>query len=420
SMLYTNNEKDSNNKIKFEIPNSKKLYSLNNNATNIDRNNQFLFSKTIDGNKFLSFYTPTSEKSQIKWDGININYNAIMNESVGSSTIRSNLANDNYRLVIEYNNNPLFLINKQISYNINDKFYDVVRRTFFNNPSPSDSDLLDMQNYSQKFTSRNFKKLASSSGYFNVLDNDGNKIKKDSNGKWKFEYKEKDGYDPYYVQPSLKNKTSNLDSLKINAIADIYNTIKIQNGNREINDLNDPEDIVFFYNNFLGGDLSPVNLSYREFLSNGVNQALSLYNGQKVSLFDNQQDLDYFISKNSSLTPGEVNIFIDYRGVVINPGIKQTGDDEYVYTSDAIYDTKEEILENLNRTFIVPKSDEKVYYDEGNGVKTLVDNQLNQIYRLKITNASNEVIESYFTTYEDCLNALNRYIKAKTSVALIR
>ncbi|MDE6289870.1 MAG: hypothetical protein K2L64_03820, partial [Ureaplasma sp.] len=359
-------------------------------------------------------------KSQIKWDGININYNAIMNESVGSSTIRSNLANDNYRLVIEYNNNPLFLINKQISYDINDKFYDVVRRTFFNNPIPSDSDLLDMQNYSQKFTSRNFKKLASSTGYFNVLDNDGNKIKKDSDRKWKFEYKEKAGYDPYYVQPSLKNKASNLDSLKINAIADIYNTIKIQNGNREINDLNDPEDIVFFYNNFLGGDLSPVNLSYREFLSNGVNQALSLYNGQKVSLFDNQQDLDYFISKNSSLTPGEVNIFIDYRGVVINPGIKQTGDDEYVYTSDAIYDTKEEILENLNRTFIVPKSDEKVYYDEGNGVKTLVDNQLNQIYRLKITNASNEVIESYFTTYEDFLNALNRYIKAKTSVALIR
>lgn len=424
SMFYTTNDPNLN------IPNSKKLYSLGNNPLIVDRNNQFLFSKTINGNKYFSFseIDPTSSENL---GGIKINYDAIMNEIVGSESIRSNLENNNFRIVIEYNNNPLFLINSPIKFeSINQKFETLIKKNFFTKEKPTDDDLDKMINFSQNFMSYKFDEYnADSKGnnYFNVL-NDVNKVsfKKDSK-EWVFNYKTNDGYDAAYTRPSLKNRKSDLDHLKINAIVDVYNKILNNNGNKEINDLNSPEDIIFLYDKYPGAEYSPIDLKYREFVSNGSNQALSIYHQQATKLFDNQQELDYFIDKNLSLTPGEVNIFYNEDGIPMNPGIKLSEDKKIIPTSDAIYDTKENIYDNLNRTFIVPVSDEKVYYVEDNGKHTLVSNRLNSLYRLKIKRKStlgndekDLVVDEYFTTYDDCWKALNNYITTKTKVARIK
>ncbi|MDE6289304.1 MAG: hypothetical protein K2L64_00900, partial [Ureaplasma sp.] len=264
-----------------------------------------------------------------------------------------------------------------------------------------------------------------------------NKIIYDENGKnWKFVYENNDGYTDNYVSPSLKNRSNDvngLDHYKINAITDVYNRILRNNRNNDINDIVSPEEIIFLYNEFPGKKLSPIDLKYREFVSNGTNQALSIYHDQDVKLFDNQKDLDYFIQNNTALKPGEVNIFISEDGIPMNPGIKLTDDKKWIPTSDAIYDTKENIFDNLNRTFIVPVSDEYVYYIEDNGKHTLISNQLNNLYRLRIkrkastnnydkdkpTNDKDLIIDSYFNSYEACWKALNNYIVTKTKVAKI-
>ncbi|MDE5599525.1 MAG: hypothetical protein K2I49_01165, partial [Ureaplasma sp.] len=362
-MSYTTDEPD------LDIPNAKKLHSLANDPLNVDRNNQFLFSKTINSNKYLKFSPTKSERSSTLLDGVEFNYDAIMNEMVGTSNIRSNLENNNFRIVIEYNNNPLFLIEEPIKFeDMNEKFENIIKKYFFKNENPTKSDLDKIKNFSQSFMSYNFIEYEmnkNSKNYFNIID-EHNKIIYDENGKnWKFVYENNDGYTDNYVSPSLKNRSNDvngLDHYKINAITDVYNRILRNNRNNDINDIVSPEEIIFLYNEFPGKKLSPIDLKYREFVSNGTNQALSIYHGQDVKLFDNQKDLDYFIQNNTALKPGEVNIFISEDGIPMNPGIKLTDDKKWIPTSDAIYDTKENIFDNLNRTFIVPVSDEYVYY----------------------------------------------------------
>ena len=110
--------------------------------------------------------------------------------------------------------------------------------------------------------------------------------------------------------------------------------------------------------------------------------------------------------------PSKITIIFDISGKIRNPGVNSDG---IIDTSNpAIYDSEQNIINNLMWTTIVEKDPHKSFYREDDGTYTLIDNTVNAIYPLYWNGKTN-----YFASYEDAKNYLLELIKLEAIKVLI-
>ncbi len=110
--------------------------------------------------------------------------------------------------------------------------------------------------------------------------------------------------------------------------------------------------------------------------------------------------------------PSKITIIFDISGKIRNPGVNSDG---IIDTSNpAIYDSEQNIINNLMWTTIVEKDPHKSFYLEDDGTYTLIDNTVNAIYPLYWNGKTN-----YFASYEDAKNYLLELIKLEAIKVLI-
>ncbi|MBD5423331.1 MAG: hypothetical protein HDR43_02450 [Mycoplasma sp.] len=97
----------------------------------------------------------------------------------------------------------------------------------------------------------------------------------------------------------------------------------------------------------------------------------------------------------------------DLNGKIINPGINSDGIADT--SNPALYDSEQNVIDNLLKTTIVKKDPKMSYYREDEGTYTLIENTTNFVYKLFWDNKTN-----YFVTYNDARNYLRDIIKLDT------
>ncbi|MDE6289780.1 MAG: hypothetical protein K2L64_03365, partial [Ureaplasma sp.] len=412
-----------------------KMFTIEPGANIVD--NRLIFEDRVSNEYFKK---GTAEKhSQSELHNIQVEYDNLLQKQDASSinnTNPSNLKNtelsvllkqdNNLRFVIEYNKNPLFVLEQPIIFpdgNWRSTFKDLGKSNFKANSGISVDDWVSkFTNVSNKFSKEKVNPNSTENNYYNLIDmnkSTNNIVQKEVeyikgkkiNG-WEFNYDTNNAI--YYKtnsRPTLSNSLG-LDSYKINSIIEVYNNLINQYSATK--NLNKPEDVVYLYDLYDGQRLSPVDLSYREFLSNGSNQSLSLYSGNAVNLYSDRLTLSLAIDKTQTTSPATVVILRDSRGRIVNPGVTVTKDEQTLITSDAVFDSKQTILQNFYRQKVIPKSENIVYYDDG-GKYTPLENKVNQIYFLNIKEnvvdnsqdqtSNKEVTKTiYFLSYKDCWN----------------
>ncbi len=116
--------------------------------------------------------------------------------------------------------------------------------------------------------------------------------------------------------------------------------------------------------------------------------------------------LDQAKSKANKIKPSKVFILYNSAGEIMNPGIVL--DENYVIntTNDALYDSKKNLLDNIIRSIIISKSEDKVFYENEDNTYNLIDYKTNFIFKLDIENKT-----FYFSTFLDAKNYLLESIK---------
>ena len=89
---------------------------------------------------------------------------------------------------------------------------------------------------------------------------------------------------------------------------------------------------------------------------------------------------DELRKKMMSALPSKITIIFDISGKIRNPGVNSDG---IIDTSNpAIYDSEQNVINNLMWTTVVEKDPHKSFYLEDDGTYTLIDNTVNAIYPL--------------------------------------
>ena len=113
---------------------------------------------------------------------------------------------------------------------------------------------------------------------------------------------------------------------------------------------------------------------------------------------------DELRKKMMSALPSKITIIFDISGKIRNPGVNSDG---IIDTSNpAIYDSEQNVINNLMWTTVVEKDPHKSFYLEDDGTYTLIDNTVNAIYPLYWNGKTN-----YFASYEDAEAYLLELIK---------
>ncbi|MDE6473099.1 MAG: hypothetical protein K2K73_01670 [Ureaplasma sp.] len=417
--------------------NPKQLFQIDN-TLNINAKNRFWFDTSVE-NKFMEF----SENSDINninmFDGITFNYDNLASETIDETSINDILDTNKLKLVIEFNHNPLFMIDLDISLVDKNKEYlngisfkSFIRNKFFKTEKPTSEDLEKIVNVSQDFNSRAYDsksdlKPANSANYFHSINLSSNRIEKLSDGTWKFNYKSNDIFsDSRYPElPDYITDTDAMDKInnvRINQIVNVYNEI-IKSSPTNMKDLADPKDIVFLFGKFDGLRSSPLTLKFRKFLAYGIGEIPSLSSGKKLELYDNTQDLEWAILNKTSVEPGKVVMLFDNDGNIVNPGVAITDEEELWLTSDGAFASKKVLYENFLRTKIIRPIEDKVFYKTSEASEPeLVVNQINKVYSFTVPDLNSSfgaTITYYYLSYEDCFNNLVGYLRQMTKEIIV-
>ena len=121
---------------------------------------------------------------------------------------------------------------------------------------------------------------------------------------------------------------------------------------------------------------------------------------------------DELRKKMMSALPSKITIIFDISGKIRNPGVNSDG---IIDTSNpAIYDSEQNVINNLMWTTVVEKDPHKSFYLEDDGTYTLIDNTVNAIYPLYWNGKTN-----YFSSYEDVEAYLLELIKLERIEVII-
>ena len=90
----------------------------------------------------------------------------------------------------------------------------------------------------------------------------------------------------------------------------------------------------------------------------------------------------------------------------MNPGVKLDNDLVLSTSSDAVYDSEQNIIDNVLRTIIIEKSENYMYYQNDDNTYSLIKNETNFIFDLNWENR-----KYYFASYQDAWNYLHEIVK---------
>ena len=414
------------------------------------------FSRT-----FYSIYTKESMKSshhsdkneyeafnKESWTFFNLNYNSsfkynFTNENVEKDNftyLNNCLTNyilntklNNYSQVIKYKNMPIFSIdliakNPDVLniYNSNLTILEQLKefyRTNFNN-----IDILKINNIS----SYNWNVNLDQATYFYNLNNTITNIETDSSTNrkifsidqstqyipigWEMTTKDskikiKDGI--YGALNAYNNNILSLNNIEYSTYSDYVN------GHANNNNVISANDILVLKEYDKSNDLvKNQEAIYGKYLR-GYSFSETLFNPSFASKTINDNKLvlnaiteDELRKKMMYALPSKITIIFDISGKIRNPGVNNDG---IIDTSNpAIYDSEQNIINNLMWTTIVEKDPNKSFYREDDGTYTLIDNTVNAIYPLYWNSKTN-----YFASYEDAESYLLELIKLEAIKVLI-
>ena len=102
------------------------------------------------------------------------------------------------------------------------------------------------------------------------------------------------------------------------------------------------------------------------------------------------------------------NLNFSIQKKIMNPGVVL--DDDFVIntTSDALFDSRKNVLDNIIRSLIIEKSQDYFYYENDDGTYSLIKNETNFVFDLMWENK-----HYHFATFKDVTNYLYEIIKNK-------
>ena len=340
---------------------------------------------------------------------------------------------NNYFQVIKYKNMPIFSIdliaknpNVLNTYNSNLTILEQLKEFYrinFNSPKIIKVD--NISNY-------NWNVNLDQSTYFYDLNNTITNIETDSSTNRKiFSIDQSSQYVPIGWEMTTKDSkikikdgiygalnTYNNNILSLNNIE--YSTYSdYVNGHANNNNVISANDILVLKEYDKDNDLvKNQEAIYGKYLR-GYSFSETLFNPSFASKTINDNKLvlnaiteDELRKKMMYALPSKITIIFDISGKIRNPGVNSDG---IIDTSNpAIYDSEQNIINNLMWTTIVEKDPHKSFYLEDDGTYTLIDNTVNAIYPLYWKGKTN-----YFASYEDAKNYLLELIKLEAIKVLI-
>ena len=386
-----------------------------------DKNEYEAFNKTS-----ATFFNPNEITS---FDYIFTNGNAendnftYLNNCLTNYILNTKL--NNYSQIIKYKNMPIFsidLISKNPDvlniYNSNLTILEQLKefyRTNFNSPKVIKVD--NISNY-------NWNVNLDQATYFYDLNNTITNVETDSSTNRKiFSIDQSTQYKPIGWGVSTKdNKIKIKDGIygalnaynnNILSLSNIeYSTYaNYVNGHANNNNVISANDILVLKEYDEGNDLvKNQEAIYGKYLR-GYSFSETLFNPSFASKTINDNKLvlnaiteDELRQKMMYALPSKITIIFDISGKIRNPGVNSDG---IIDTSNpAIYDSEQNIINNLMWTTVVEKDPNKSFYREDDGTYTLIDNTVNAIYPLYWNGKTN-----YFASYEDAKAYLLELIK---------
>lgn len=396
--------------IKEEIYN--KITNRNN-----DKNCQsYLKKRENDKNYYYDKYEITGEDEN---NNNKLIYGIYLKNDIKNNTIYNILSyikstNKKIKVVICYNDFPVFEYDP--SDFINNKYSNInsnnISKLFKNNLLNINNNEFDLIN-----NISSYKNLKINSDYNSFIENDEHifKINKQNMFDIPEEQKHKNGKlsesnslgknsfnEIWYALNAYNRNLERYKKQNNNSIKDIKNKLTnnilfLRNGTGDENDGNSSQPL--YYANYLG-------------LKNDFNESISTL--EKSRFAYNEFQLKQLKETSSSINPSKVIVLYNIAGDIMNPGIEL--DDELTIntSSDAIYDLEQNLLDNVMRTLLIKKAEDKFFYLNDDGTKTLIKNKVNQIYTLTWKGA-----EYYFPTFNDAKRYLNNIVELLTTKVVI-
>ncbi len=395
-----------------------------------DKNEYEAFKATSD--TFFNLNYNSSHNNSFKFEFTNeINNFTYLNNCLTNYILNTKL--NNYSQVIKYKNMPIFsidLISKNPNvlniYNSNLTILEQLKEFYRANlNSPKIIKVNNISNY-------NWNVNLDQATYFYNLNNTITNIEADSSTNrkifsidrssqyvpigWEMTTKDskikiKDGI--YGALNAYNNNILSLNNIEYSTYSDYVN------GHANNNNVISANDILVLKEYDKSNDLvKNQEAIYGKYLR-GYSFSETLFNPSFASKTINDNKLvlnaiteDELRKKMMYALPSKITIIFDISGKIRNPGVNSDG---IIDTSNpAIYDSEQNIINNLMWTTIVEKDPNKSFYREDDGTYTLIDNTVNAIYPLYWNGKTN-----YFASYEDAKNYLLELIKLEAIKVLI-
>ncbi len=348
-------------------------------------------------------------------------------EALNKNNIVEDLKNNifDYKFVVEYNDKPLWVLNDSITKYINYKVQAV--NTIGNDGFISiplnqyeypefKKYILEQPNAARKDIKKNLINISSS-----FIEDEESNISRSlipytkTNGNITFDpiYK-KEGF--YYVDGTNPNNPSLRDapiphdlseslSWYNNTIREIEKRYSGKLSKETKSCMNNRNGVLRLY------DQNDVELPiyYAETLDMPYKFNASLWNSNK-EVYTDENTIRVAIRNAKIVEPAKVVVLYNLVGEVVNSGVRLNENERLNSTNDAIYDSQEVVISNLLRTKVILNDPQKVFYEEANGVMTLLDNKIDEIYKLEVKSKKH-----YFPTYKDAYLYLREYIELNAS-----
>ncbi len=369
------------------------------------------FSEYVDPNCYLTRLEKDSKNSINKYF-----------ESLISNDIVSKLKEfkHKYKLVIEYNESPLWMINEdilksskiKIPFNVNsnsildiENVLNFLTKNNFGDFNFINSLFINVSNNNLAYNKQIFHGLifdeslrdndffeCDNKKFKNYMNVNNNKICEEEILETSLGISKNTYYNiknAAYWYNKYIDSTENLDENK-NKITSANNILLLNNENKR---------------------QQPIK--YKEYLGpkNSFNSSICASN--RV-VYDSEEAIQLAINNSGLLEPSKVIIMYDLLGSIINPGVVLSEDEKLQSSNDAIYDSENNIIDNLLRTKVIKNDTNKIFYVDQDGSEILLKNDSKLIYFVKWKGRI-----YYFLNYESAWNYMRDIVEMQ-SITIIK
>lgn len=247
------------------------------------------------------------------------------------------------------------------------------------------------------------------------------------NNKPEIPIKEIDGKEIYIYQKyklingnfDLSNETNYQGILGEKNAYSIGLPIALDSYNRSINNIpqsqikgtqniiTNADDILNLYDS-VNDSILKKPMYYGEYLSNSRTINNSLTTNNNLVVYQDPGIIEEVKKTFIKLQPAKVVVIYDLAGNIVNPGIQLSENEELLTTNDAIYDSEQNVLDNLFRTKIVRNDPVWTFYKEKDNTYTLLKNTTDLIYTVNW-----ELNQYHFPSFSSAIRYIYKIIENK-------